>query len=505
MPNQSSLNERTIVGLFWSFMDLMSRGGIQLGLQIILARLLLPDHFGLLGMVIVFITISTVVIDSGFSQALIRDKNTTQLDYTTVFYFNLFISLCVYGLLFAFAPSISAFYKEPQLVAIIRIISLVLIINSLGIIQRVKIIKKIDFKTLTKINVFSVVISGGITIAIALLGFGVWSLVMNMVLSALVQTILLWLYNKWIPSLSFSYHSFNKYFGFSSKLLVSSLIDTFYNNIFYVIIGKAFSTTQLGYYSNAVKFRDLAVLSISTAVERVSYPVLSSIQDDEIRLKLGFKKVIKTTAFVNFPIMVGLAAVAFPLFGLVIGDKWLPSVVYFQLLCIAGMFYPIHLLNLTILQVKGRSDLFLLIEVVKKVILTVLILLALTMKLGVIGLILAALLNSFISFFVNSYFSGTEIGYSTKEQLQDLLPTFMITVGMGVSVYCIGFILPANYFVKLVVQVGIGIIMYIVLCKILRVHELRRVYQIILDIVMKTKGRFNSKKEQKFPNENLDA
>lgn len=490
MPNQSSLNDKTIVGLFWSFLDLLSKGGIQLGLQIILARLLLPDHFGLLGMVIVFITISTIVIDSGFSQALIRDKNTTQLDYTTVFYFNLFISFCAYGLLFVFAPSISDFYSEPQLVAIIRVISLVLIVNSLGIIQRVKIIKKIDFKTLTKINVFSVAISGGITITMALLGYGVWSLVMNMILAALVQTILLWFYNKWIPSLSFSYQSFTKYFGFGSKLLVSSLIDTFYNNIFYVIIGKVFSTTQLGYYSNAVKFRDLAALSISTAVERVSYPVLSSIQDDDIRLKLGFKKVIKTTAFVYFPIMAGLAAVAFPLFGLVIGDKWLPSVVYFQLLCIAGMLYPIHLLNLTILQVKGRSDLFLVIEVVKKVILTVLILFALTMKLGIIGLIMAALLNSFLSFFVNSYFSGTAIGYSTKEQLKDLLPAFIIAVVMGVSVYCLGFILPANYLVKLVAQVGIGIIMYVVLCKILHVQELRVVYQILFAIVLKKKKAY---------------
>ncbi|WP_060210037.1 lipopolysaccharide biosynthesis protein [Sporosarcina koreensis] len=490
MPNQSSLNDKTIVGLFWSFLDLLSKGGIQLGLQIILARLLLPDHFGLLGMVIVFITISTIVIDSGFSQALIRDKNTTQLDYTTVFYFNLFISFCAYGLLFVFAPSISDFYSEPQLVAIIRVISLVLIVNSLGIIQRVKIIKKIDFKTLTKINVFSVAISGGITITMALLGYGVWSLVMNMILAALVQTILLWFYNKWIPSLSFSYQSFTKYFGFGSKLLVSSLIDTFYNNIFYVIIGKVFSTTQLGYYSNAVKFRDLAALSISTAVERVSYPVLSSIQDDDIRLKLSFKKVIKTTAFVYFPIMAGLAAVAFPLFGLVIGDKWLPSVVYFQLLCIAGMLYPIHLLNLTILQVKGRSDLFLVIEVVKKVILTVLILFALTMKLGIIGLIMAALLNSFLSFFVNSYFSGTAIGYSTKEQLKDLLPAFIIAVVMGVSVYCLGFILPANYLVKLVAQVGIGIIMYVVLCKILHVQELRVVYQILFAIVLKKKKAY---------------
>lgn len=495
MPNQSSLNDKTIVGLFWSFLDLLSKGGIQLGLQIILARLLLPDHFGLLGMVIVFITISTIVIDSGFSQALIRDKNTTQLDYTTVFYFNLFISFCAYGLLFVFAPSISDFYSEPRLVTIIRVISLVLIVNSLGIIQRVKIIKKIDFKTLTKINVFSVAISGGITITMALLGYGVWSLVMNMILAALVQTILLWFYNKWIPSLSFSYQSFTKYFGFGSKLLVSSLIDTFYNNIFYVIIGKVFSTTQLGYYSNAVKFRDLAALSISTAVERVSYPVLSSIQDDDIRLKLGFKKVIKTTAFVYFPIMAGLAAVAFPLFGLVIGDKWLPSVVYFQLLCIAGMLYPIHLLNLTILQVKGRSDLFLVIEVVKKVILTVLILFALTMKLGIIGLIMAALLNSFLSFFVNSYFSGTAIGYSTKEQLKDLLPAFIIAVVMGVSVYCLGFILPANYLVKLVAQVGIGIIMYVVLCKILHVQELRVVYQILFAIVLK-KRKLTSKKEQ---------
>lgn len=496
MPNSSSLENKTMTGLFWSFMDLMSRGGIQLGLQIIMARLLLPHHFGLIGMIMVFIALSNTLIDSGFSQALIRDKKTTQLDYSTVFYFNLLVSLLAYGILYMSAKYISAFYNEPQLIEIIKVISVVLIINALGIIQRVKLVKEIDFKTITKVSIFSVVISGFITIIIALLGFGVWSLVINMVLTHLIQTVSLWFYSKWIPSFAFSYKSFKKYFGFGSKLLASSILDTIYNNVYSVIIGKTYSTSQLGYYSNALKFRDFTALSISNAVERVSYPVLSSIQDDENRLKMAFEKIIKTSGFVNFPLMIGLAAVATPAFGILLGEKWLPSVIYFQLLCIAGMLFPIHIINLSILQVKGRSDLFLRIEVIKKCILTVLIVLAVIGKTGIIGLIVVAVVNSYISMFVNTYFSGKEVAYSTAKQLTDLLPAFIISIVMGLTVFWVGSVLPMNYLFTLTIQIGIGVSMYIVLCKICKVKELMIVYHIIRKGMTTRKPFIKSKKEK---------
>ncbi|MFD1927508.1 lipopolysaccharide biosynthesis protein [Sporosarcina siberiensis] len=491
MPNSNSLKQKTMKGLFWSFMDLLAKGGMQIIIQVILARILLPEHFGLIGMVIVFIALSNLLVDSGFSRALIRDENTTQEDYSTVFYFNLFVSLLVYVLLFLCAESISLFFGEPQLILIIRVLSFVIIINSLAIIQRIKLVKNIDFKTITLTSVVAVIISGIITITMAVLGFGVWSLVVNMVSMQVIQTVLLWYYNKWIPSLVFSSNSLKKFFGFGSKLLVSDLIDTLYNNLFYIIIGRVYTKTQLGYYTNAVKFRDFAALSISNTVERVAYPVLSSIQNDEDRLKAAFKKVIKTSAFINFPLMVGLATIATPLFSIVLGEKWLPAVIYFQLLCIAGMLYPTHITNLSILQVKGRSDLFLLMEVIKKVNLTVLIILSLYLKLGIIGLISATLLNTFISLFVNTYFSGKEISYSTKEQIKDLFPTFALSIVMGIIVFTVGSLLPFNHYMNLTIQIILGVSFYMIICKLMKNEELKTVYSILIGLLLKVKLTLN--------------
>lgn len=487
MPDTGSLKEKTVKGLLWSFIDLMAKGGMQLLVQIILARLLLPEHFGLIGMIIVFIVISDTIIDSGFSQALIRDKNTSQTDYSTIFYFNLMIAIVLYVLIYLFSGSVSNFFEEPQLTSIIRVLSLVLIVNSLGLTQRIMLIKNVDFKTITKVNIIAVIASGAITITMALMGFGVWSLVVHSLAMQSIQTLFLWFFNKWIPSIVFSMKSFQKFFKFGYKLLISSLIDTFYNNLIFVIIGKFYSPTQLGYYTNANKFRDLAAYSISTTVQRVSYPVLSSIQDDEDRLKSGFRKIIKTSALINFPLMIGLAAIAMPLFTLVLGDKWIPAVIYFQLLCIAGMLYPIHLANLNILQVKGRSDLFLLIEIIKKALLTILILSALFFKLGIIGLICATLVNSFASLYINSYFSSKEIAYSTFEQFKDLFPIFTISIVMGGIVLVVGNILPDYQLLKIVIQVGVGIVIYIIGCRLFRVKELDNINKLILGFIPKVK------------------
>lgn len=479
MNNPKSLKGKMMIGLFWSFTDLMANHGIQFMIQIILARILLPEHFGIIGMIIVFIAISESIVDSGFTQALIRDQQTSQADYSTIFYFNVFIAVVLYCMLFVTAPIISRFFEEPQLINIIRVLSFVLIINSLGIIQKVILVKNIDFKTITKVSVIAVITSGSVTITLAMLGYGVWSLVVNILIMQLVQTVFFWFFNKWIPSLTFNVHSFRKFFGFGNKLLISGLIDTFYNNLYFLIIGRLYSTTQLGFYTNAIKVRDLASQSIAAALQRVSYPILSSIQDDEGRLRSSFRKIIKMSAFINFPLLVGLAAIATPLFSLLLGEKWMPSVIYFQLLCLAGMLYPLHAINLNILQVKGRSDLFLLIEVIKKSVLTILIILSLVFKLGIIGLICSAVLNSYISLFINTYFSAKEIAYSAKNQLKDLFPAYSISLIMGGSVYLVGDILPVGNFLLLVCQITFGFFIYILLCKLAKIQELDTVYQMI--------------------------
>ncbi|MEK5208044.1 lipopolysaccharide biosynthesis protein [Psychrobacillus sp. FSL H8-0510] len=487
MQQDSSLKKRTLRGLFWSVTDLFANNGIQIVIQIVLARLLLPEHFGVIGMIVVLIAISNSLIDCGFSQALIRDQNTSQKDYSTVFHFNFFISILIYFILFISAPSISIFFKTPQLLEVIRVISITLIISSLAIIQRVKLTKALNFKTLTKINIIAFFTAGSISISMAFLGFGVWSLVINMMVVQTMQTLLLWYINRWIPSLTFNIRSFNKFFKFGSKLLLSGIIDSIYTNLFFLIIGKFYTASQLGYYTNAVKVRDMASQSIVVTIERVTYPVLSSAQDERERLKAIFSKMIKISSFVNFPLMVGVAVIATPLFQLLFGEKWLPSVLYFQLLCIAGMLYPIHVLNLNILQVKGRSDLFLLLEILKKVMITILISLALYLNLGILGLIWTAIIDSFISLFINTYFSARLIDYSTKNQFKDLAPMFFISILMGALVFLAGYILPNLPFIKLICQIFIGIIVYIIFSKIFRVKQLSEVYQLIHPFILSSK------------------
>lgn len=492
MEEISSIKRKTISGLFWSFADLMANQGIQFIIQIILARLLLPEHFGVIAMISVFIAISTSIIDSGFTQALIREQDTSQEDYSTVFYFNLFMALVMYGVLYLSAPIISDFFGETQLVLILRVLSIVLIINSFGIIQRVALIKKVDFKTQSKVNIIAGTISGVIAVIFAILGFGIWSLVIKTLSMQFIQSLLLWIYNKWVPDFVFKIDSFKKFFGFGSKLLVSGLIDTIYNNIYSIIIGRVFSSTQLGYYTNAVKFRDVASQSITASVQRVTYPVLSGIQEDEEKLKYGFRKVIKTSAFIYFPIMIGLAVIANPLIQLFFGEKWTSSVLYFQLLCVAGMLYPLHAINLNILQVKGRSDLFLLLEIIKKVILTVLIILSLWFQLGIIGLICAAILSSFAALFINTYFSAKEISYSAKEQILDLVPIFLISIFMGSIISLSGMVLPENNIIKLVTQSTVGIVFYVVVSKLSKIQELNTVSGLIFPIIIKLIRRKNA-------------
>lgn len=488
MEDSQLLKTKTLNGLFWSFADLLASHGLQFFIQIVLTRLLLPEHFGVMGMILVFIAISNSIVDSGFSQALIRDQETSQADYSTVFYFNLFMACSLYCILYFAAPVVSRFYDEPQLIAILRILSLALIINSLGIIQKVKLTKKVDFKSITKANVIAVIVSGTITITCAVKGYGVWSLVINLLVLQGTQTVCLWVFNRWLPSLTFNVHSFLKFFEFGYKLLLSGLLDTFYNNIYFILIGKTYSTSSLGFYTNAVRLRDLTSQSIAVTIQRVTYPILSSIQDDEDRLKFSFRKIIKMSAFVNFPLMIGLASIATPLFTLLFGERWLPAVIYFQLLCFAGMLYPIHAINLNILQVKGRSDLFLWLEIIKKANLTVLIIASLLFGFGIIGLICAAVVNSFTALLINTYYSAREIDYSTKEQIFDMLPAFLNSIGMGTVVYFLSVLLGMNELVELLILIPIGILIYIPLSKLTKQKELDELYYLVIPMVRKIRN-----------------
>lgn len=485
MGDKQSLKKKTIAGLIWSFSELLANQGIRFVIQIVLARLLLPEDFGLIGMITIFISISQSIIDSGFSNALIRETNPSQKDYSTVFYFNFIMSVVIYITLFMSSRYISVFFNEPRLISIIRVLGVVIIINSFGLIQRTILVRKIDFKTQTKISCISAILSGVVAIIMAFMGAGVWSLVIQTIFMQFIQSLLLCLSNKWIPSFCFSIDSFKRLFGFGWKLLVSGLIDTVYNNLYYLIIGKNFTTNELGYYTNAQKLRDTITQSMTSSVQKVSYPVLSSIKENEDALKNGFKKIIKNSVYFIFPIMIGLVAIANPFIRLLFGEKWIGSILYFQIICISGMLFPLHAINLNILQVKGRSDLYLGIEILKKIIGISLVAIALVMKKGILGLLWASVINSFISYFINSHYSAKLISYSTYEQIKDVTPSFIASVIMGIVVTCSNLILPQNILVRLIVQVLIGASVYIAISKIGKIKEFDTTYELIKSLLKK--------------------
>lgn len=460
-----SLKQKTISGLIWSFIDNFSKQGITFIFGIILARLLSPREFGLVGMITIFIALSQSIIDSGFTQALIRKQDCSQADFSTVFYFNLATSIFFYFLLFFTAEPISRFYNEPQLKPILQVVGIGLIINAFGIVQRARLTKRIDFKLQTKITVIASTLSGIIGIVMALMGYGVWSLVIKSLTGFAFTSFFLWFWNRWKPALIFSLNSFREMFSFGYKLLLSGLIDTAYRNIYLLIIGKYFSATELGFYTRADQFNNLPSSNITGIIQRVSYPVLSEIQDDIPTLKAAYQKMIKSTMFVTFVLMFGMAAVAKPMVIVLIGEKWLPSVIYLQLLCFVGMFYPLHAINLNMLNVLGRSDLFLRLEIIKKILAVPVIIIAIF--LGIKMMIISMILLSGIAYFLNSYYSGRQIGYSSFRQLKDILPSFFLAAFMGLIVYLAGNFLGISYLLILLLQLTLGTILTIGLAELL--------------------------------------
>lgn len=461
-----NLKEQTLSGLLWSFIDRFSQQGITFIVGIILARLLSPKEFGLIGMITIFIAISESFIDSGFSQALIRKKDCTEKDYSTVFYFNLVVGLLFFLILFISAPAIASFFNEKQLVNLIRVLGLVLIIDAFTIIQRTTLTQQINFKLQTKVSVIASIVSGIVGIVMAYAGFGVWSLVAKTLVQRIINSLLLWFWNYWKPQMVFCIKSFKELFSFGSKLLVSGLINTLYINIYYLIIGKYFSAQELGYYSQAVKFNDLPSSNINGIVSRVSYPVLAQLQNNPQQLKSGYKKIIKSTMFITFVLMLGLAVTAEPLLMTLIGEQWRTSVEYLQLLCFVGMLYPLHALNLNMLNVKGRSDLFLKLEVIKKLIAIPIIIVGVFW--GIKAMIIGMIINSFFAYYLNSYWSGKLINYPLKEQVADVLPSFLLALGVSVPIYIGGNLLNLGFLLTLVIQLAAGIFLTIFVSEILR-------------------------------------
>lgn len=481
---EESLRNKTVKGVGWSFADSILGQGITFLVGLVLARLLTPDEYGLIGIITIFITVLNSIVDSGFSNALIRKQHTTQADYNTVFITNMVFSILMFVLLFFAAPAIATFFKRPELVNLTRVMGLVVIFNALSIVQNTILTKRLDFKTKTKASLISAVVSGIIGIGMAIKGFGVWSLVGQSLSRQLLNSCCLWFFNRWWPQLKFSLSSFKEMWSFGWKLLVSKLIDTTWKELYQVVVGKFYSPATLGQYTRGKQFAQILSANITSVVQRVSFPTLSEIQDDKTRLVNAYRKIIRTTMFVTTSLMFALAGVAHPFIYCLVGPQWEQAASFLPLICISMSLYPLHAINLNMLQVQGRSDLFLKLEIIKKAIAAVPILLGIF--LSIYWMLIGTIISGIISFFLNSYYSGKMIGYSSLDQLKDILPFYGIGLLVAVSVYFFRF-LPLSNYIVLAIQILTGIIVFLGICFVFKVNEYQDVKQILLQYMSKIK------------------
>ncbi|MBP1629385.1 MAG: polysaccharide biosynthesis protein [Bacteroidetes bacterium] len=471
-----SIKHKTIYGLFWSSIERFSSQIIQFVIGIIIARLLAPTDYGLIGMLAIFLAISQSFIDSGFSNALIIKKNRTEADFSTVFYFNIFVGLFFYIVLFFTSGLIADFYNSPILENLTKVVGITLFINSLTVVQRAKLTIVVDFKTQAKASIISVIISGIIGIWMAYSGYGVWALAYQSVANGLVNMIMIWAYSKWKPKRIFSWTSFRELFSFGSKLLLSGLIDTIYKNIYTIVIGKKFSAHDLGFYTRSDQLAQFPSSNISNIFSRVIFPILSSIQTDDDRLQDVYRKYLRLSAFIIFPLMAGFAALASPFINLLLTPKWDGAVLILQILCFAYMWYPIHSINLNLLQVKGRSDLFLRLEIIKKIIgFTILLI---TIPMGIIPMCIGLVINSIICLTINTHYTGKLINVGFVKQMKDLLPTLFYSTTMSVIVWLSIMLVDSNL-LKLLLGFVIGTVYYFGIAYISKSKEIHEILSII--------------------------
>lgn len=455
---QTPLKSKVLTGIYWSFIESGGRNVFRVVIGLVLARLLEPTDYGLIGMIAIFISLAGVLIDSGLSTALIQNTNSGASDFSTVFFFNIGAGILFYLILFLIAPLIAIFFNQPLLINITRVIALNFVITSFGIVQNAIFSKQMNFKTLTKVSLIAIFISGSISIVMAIYGFGVWSLVAQTLTMAFISTLLLWWFSAWKPSLYFNKNSFRALYKFGSKLMHASIINTVFQNIYLIVIGKLYTTIQLGFYTKAESLAKAPVQNLYSIFQKVLFPSFSLLQHDNPRLKQAFKRVLIASAYIIFPIMLASVSIARPFILLILTDKWSGSILYFQLLCFSFMLYPFHALNLNILNTKGRSDLVLKLEYIKKGIIILAILI--TFKFGIIALIIGHVASSIFAFFINTLYSGKLIDYPVSEQIKDLFPYFAISAVTALILYLSVFIFGEKYFLQIFIQISFGAVFY---------------------------------------------
>lgn len=455
-----SLTSKTKRAVLWSSIDRFGSQGVQFIFGIILARLLSPNDYGVIAMPLVFLALAQCFIDSGFANALIRKQGVTEEDLSTTFYFNVIVGVVCYCLLYAISPLVASFYNMSILNDLLKVTSLTIIFNTLSIVQQTILTRKIDFKTQTIVSFSSQLVTGFIGLYMALNGYGVWALVAQQTGGALLRTILLWIFGRWYPKTKWSYTSFKYLWNFGSKLLTSNIIYTLYSNIYPIVIGKVYNPTDLGNYTRAQNFSQFPSASLTGVLQRVTFPILSSIQNDEERLVKNYRRVLGVSVFIIFPLMLGLSAVANPFIRLVLGDEWLGAIPLLQILSFNMMWYPVHSINLNMFSIKGRTDINLKLEILNKCI--GIPILVVFIPLGVKWLVLSSVIIALLTLLLNMFYISKMNFIDMKKQILDLVPVTMCSMLMWAIVIVVCSYI-SNSFLSLIIGLLLGFMTYLVL------------------------------------------
>ena len=472
---KESLKNKTIKGTFWNAADTYISQGVSFIIGVILARLLSPEEYGLIGLCLIVNAVLEGFVDSGFSTAIIRKVDANDNDYNTMFIVNMFMSILLYVGVFFTSPFIADFFGREELIDIVKITGLVIIFNALSLTQNTILVKRVNFKAKTKASIISALVSGVIGVVLAYSGFGVWALAAQIVCRSVINTLSLWIFNRWFPNFSFSMTSFRYLWGFGWKMLVSGMLDRLWYEAYQLVVGKFYSPATLGQYTRATNYAALFSTNINKIVMQVSYPVLSSIQQDKERMVSAYKRIIKTTMFVTAICMLFLAGISEPMIRVLIGDKWLQAASFIPLLCLSMSLYPLHAINLNMLKVMGRSDLFLIYEILKKIIAIGPICLGIFV--GIYAMLIGSIVVGILSFFINSWYTGKELGYTSWKQILDVAPNYAVGGIVALSIYFLKY-LPISPFVILPIQIFIGILVFIFVAEMTKLQQYNDIKEI---------------------------
>ncbi|WP_017495379.1 lipopolysaccharide biosynthesis protein [Flavobacterium sp. WG21] len=480
--HDTSLKSTAIKGVVWSAVDKFAIQFGQFIVGIVLARILLPEDFGVIGMLTIFIALSQTFVESGLGTGLIQRQNRTHIDFSTVFVFNLAVSVFFYALLFFSAPYIASFFNQPKLIDLLRVLGLILILNAFAVVQRTKLTIAIDFKSLAKSNVIGMIAGGVCGVTAAISGYGVWALVIQMLVGTFSTSLSLWFLGNWTPSVVFSKKSFTSLFGYGSKLLMAGLYAQILNNTYNICLGKFYAPASLGHYTRAKSFADLSAGIIVSIVQQATFPVLATVQNDRERLVSIYSRMIRMSAFFIIPLMTLIALLAKPIVIVLLTEKWISLIPLLQWMVFARIFLPMSAINMNLLNAVGRSDLYLKVDL-SKLPLTILAMI-ITIPLGVKAIIIGHVVTSALSFIINAYLPGKFYGYGAIKQLKDMVPFFIAAFGMAILVFAMTCFVD-NLILQLLLGVVLGGVTYLFISYLLKLEELKEVWQLMLSLKSK--------------------